>query len=388
MDIKSLTSEIKSSALALGFHAAGITSVEPFKMDEKRLEVWIDGGSVAGLQYMRDSREMRAKPLQLMPEARSILSLAVSYYNGEFDPLPQGHGRIARYAWGRDYHEVIPPRLDQVVKEAERIAGRGIQARCFTDAVPLLERAAGKRAGIGRAGLNTLLINDRFGSWIFLAEILWDLELTPDPRETRACLSANDCIRKCPTNALVAYRVDAGKCISYHTIENHGVIERSLRKRFGDWLYGCDVCQEVCPHNNRIERTDWTEFQPASGAGQSLSLLEVLDIPDEDHFQSRFAGTPLLRTGRRGLVRNACIVAANIRFEAAVPGISSLAEGDPDPVVRTHAVGALAEFSTQAHRATIEKALKDPADEVQAEAAAILAEAGSSGPTPTSTARD
>ncbi len=372
MNVTALTKEIKERAFALGFHAVGVSDVGPWQLEARRLSNWIEGGSAARLDYVTKTQDLRARPEGLLEGARSLLSLAVSYYSGEFDPLPEGHGRVARYAWGRDYHEVIPPKLSQLVREAERIAGRSITARWFTDAVPLLERAAARRAAVGRVGLNTLLITDRFGSWVFLADILWDLELERDARDDRACMSTQDCIRRCPTNAITPYRVDAGRCISYHTIENRGVIDRALRRNFGDWLFGCDVCQEVCPHNHHVPSTDWTEFHPKAGVGQSLPLQEVLSIADDDSYRQRFAGTALLRTGRRGLVRNACIVAANLKYEPAIPNIKSLARSDSDPVVRAHAIGALGEFDVHLHRDLIEKGLHDPAEEVRAESDSAL----------------
>jgi epoxyqueuosine reductase len=311
-----------------------------------------------------------------LAEARSIISLAVNYYSGDFDSAPRGHGRVARYAWGLDYHEVIPPRLWQLVGEIEKLVGHKVSARCFTDAVPLLERAVARRAGIGRVGLNSCLITDEFGSWVFLSEVLLDLELTPDSEDARVCLSTLDCIKRCPTGAIVQpYVVDARRCISYHTIENRAVIPRQLRRQMGDWLFGCDVCQEVCPHNNHLPITSWREFHPESGVGKTLLLDDVLRLDSDEAFRERFRHTALLRTKRRGLVRNAAIVAANTRYEEAIPRLRELVLSDPDEIIRGHAVWALAELDGNNSLASIEKARRDSSEFVRTEVQNALMQA-------------
>lgn len=365
----SLSEKVKERARALGFHRVGIARVAPLVEAERRYHEWLDAQQAAALGYMIESRSRRAHPEQLMPDAQTILSLAVSYYSGDFDSVPPGHGRLARYAWGRDYHEVIPPRLWQLVGEIEQLVGRPVRARCFTDAVPLLERAVAARAGIGRLGWNSCLITEEWGSWVFLGEILLDVALEPDEPDRRVCFSTRDCLSSCPTGAIPRpFVVDARRCISYHTIENRGMIPRELRPLIGDWLFGCDVCQEVCPHNRRVPLTSWREFHPESGVGKTLAVKEVLALDSDERFRQRFRHTALLRARRRGLVRNAAIVAANTGFDDVLPMLSRLITSDPDEIIRAHAVWAASVLAGASVRPVIERARHDPSPLVRDEA--------------------
>jgi epoxyqueuosine reductase len=360
MTIEGLTAQVKQQARQVGFDAVGIIRVEPLPDEERRYLQWLEQGMAADIEYLQHNPTLRSRPNDLVPGARSIISLAVNYYNGEFGEVGPGAGRIARYAWGRDYHEVIPPRLWELVARIEGLVGHKVNARCFVDAVPLLERAVARRAGVGRVGLNSCIITDRFGSWVFLSEILLDVELAPDQEDERTCLNTLDCLKMCPTGAIPQpYTVDARRCISYHTIENRGAIEREMRPLIGDWLFGCDVCQEVCPHNDRLPLTSWPEFRPEAGVGKTLSITDVLAITSDDVFRHRFRGTALLRAKRRGLVRTAAVVAANKRYEPAVPLLQQLALSDHDPIVRGHAVWALSHFPSRQTRQILNRALND-----------------------------
>ncbi|MBI3949391.1 MAG: tRNA epoxyqueuosine(34) reductase QueG [Acidobacteria bacterium] len=373
MMIEQLTATVKEQARRLGFNAVGVIRVEPLTDEERCYLKWIEDGMSADMAYLQCQPTLRARPNELAPTARSIISLAVNYYSGEFDPLKPGEGRIARYAWGLDYHEVIPPTLWALVASIENLVGRKVKARCFVDAVPLLERAVARRAGLGRIGFNSCLITDRFGSWVFLSDILLDVELAPDEEDARTCLSTFDCIINCPTGAIPEpYVVDARRCISYQTIENRGIIPRHMRPLMGDWLFGCDVCQEVCPHNRVLLKTTWKEFYPESGVGKTLSIHEVLSIHSDEIFRHRFRHTALLRTKRRGLVRNATIVAANTKHEPAIPLLKNLIESDPDPIIRGHAVWALGQFSGGQFATVLEQALKDEDPFVRQEAQAAM----------------
>ena len=218
--------------------------------------------------YMTRRPELHAHPRSLVTYALSLITLAVDYY-AESPAFEHEHryGRVARYAWGRDYHDVVKPRLQALVSKIEHIATRPIHARCFVDAVPLLERAVASRAGIGFFGKNTNLLQPRGGSWFFLSEILLDLELPADNHEIKiSCGTCHRCIDACPTNAFAGpYRLDSRRCISYLTIENNGAIPRELRMGLGDWIFGCDVCQDVCPFN----KGKWT-------GGEDFPGLEAL----------------------------------------------------------------------------------------------------------------
>jgi epoxyqueuosine reductase len=373
MTIEQLTAKVKEQARRRGFDAVGVIRVEPLTEEERRYLKWIEDGLSADMAYLQRQPTLRARPNELAPTARSIISLAVNYYSGEFDRVSPGQGRIARYAWGLDYHEVIPPKLGALVACIESLVDRKVTARCFVDAVPLLERAVARRAGLGRIGYNSCLITDRFGSWVFLSDILIDVELMPDREDDRTCLSTFDCIIDCPTGAIPEpYVVDARRCISYQTIENRGVIPRDARPLMGDWLFGCDVCQEVCPHNRALPKTTWKEFHPQAGVGKTLSLNDVLSINSDEAFRDRFRHTALLRTKRRGLARNATIVAANTKYEAAIPLLINLAQSDPDPIVRGHAVWALAQFSDKRLTTVVDQRRKDEDPFVRQEAQAVM----------------
>lgn len=378
MRIEQLTAEVKQQARQLGFDAVGVTRIVPLSDDERCYLTWLEDGMAADLTYMQRNPTLRARPQQLAPTARSIISLAVNYYSGEFDERRPGEGRIARYAWGLDYHYVIPPKLWALVARIEELLGRKVTARCFTDAVPLLERAVACRAGLGRIGYNSCLITDQFGSWVFLSDILLDVELAPDAPDTRVCIGALDCIAQCPTSAIARpYVVDARRCISYHTIENRGVIPRQLRPLLGDWLFGCDVCQEVCPHNRQLPETRWSEFRPQSGVGKTLRVEEALGIQSDEAFAQRFRHTALRRAKRRGLARNAAIVAANTNYEPAIPLLARLAQSDPDPIIRGHAVWALGQFPISTWRPVVERCLNDDNPFVREEAMIALGVIGS-----------
>lgn len=266
--MRELVTQIKNAAGELGFEVAGIASVEPLERDDVAYHKWCEQGYAAGMDYMTRRPELHAHPRALVSYAQSVMTLAVDYATAA-PAFEHEHrfGRVARYAWGLDYHDVLKPRLQALTGRIEEIAGREIHARCFVDAVPLLERAVAVRAGLGFFGKNTNLLQPRNGSWFFLSEILLDLELPADNREIKvSCGSCRRCIDACPTDAFPApYVLDSRKCISYLTIENKGEIPRELRAAVGDWVFGCDVCQEVCPFNRFASDTRWPEFHPEAG---------------------------------------------------------------------------------------------------------------------------
>ena len=372
--------QIKQAARELGFELAGIASVEPLERDYIAFHQWCDQGFAAGMDYMTRRPERHAHPRTLVPYAQSLITLAVDYATAA--PVfehEHRYGRVARYAWGLDYHDVVKPRLKTLVSKIEGIVGHGIHARCFVDAVPLLERALAARAGLGFFGKNTNLLQPRSGSWFFLSEILLDLELTADNREIKvSCGSCHRCLDACPTDAFPApYQLDSRKCISYLTIENKGAIPRELRAAIGDWVFGCDVCQDVCPFNRFASDTRWPEFRPEAGVGPRLDLVEVLSIASDDEFRARFRGTPLTRPKRRGLLRNAAVAAANVGATAAVPLMIERIENDPEGLIRGHCLWALGQLDSRRAAPNAERALKgDPDPLVLEEAKMILSAAG------------
>jgi epoxyqueuosine reductase len=394
--VSALDAQIKRAARELGFEVIGMTSVAPLERDDEFFRKWREAGFAADMHYMTRRTELHAHPKRLVPQAATLITLAVNYYV-ELPPFQHEnrYGRVARYAWGLDYHEVVKPRLLALASEIEKLAGRMIYSRCFVDAVPLLERAVAARAGLGFFGKNTNILQPQGGSWFFLAEIIVDLELPTDEREVKvSCGTCHRCLDACPTDAFAgAYKLDSRRCISYLTIEHKGAIPLELRAGLGEWLVGCDVCQEmrpdvtkhsslpvivrgqselVCPFNRFAKQTTWQAFHPDAGAGRQLDLVDLLSIDNDETFRRRFKGTPLTRPKRRGLLRNTAVVAANIGCTAAVPILIERIEHDPEPLIRSHALWALTRLDEQKARFYIERLLSDPDPLVQDEAALLV----------------
>jgi len=374
--VSALVTQIKQAAREIGFEVAGIASVEPLERDDAAFHQWCEAGYAAGMDYMTRRRELHAHPRALVSRARSLITLAVDHYaEAPAFEHEARYGRVARYAWGLDYHDVVRPRLHALVSKIENLVGREVHARCFVDAVPLLERAVAARAGLGFFGKNTNLIQPRGGSWFFLSEILLDLDLPADAQEIKvSCGTCRRCIDACPTDAFVApYQLDSNRCISYLTIENKGAIQREMRTAVGEWVFGCDVCQDVCPFNRFADETRWPEFKTTAGAGPRLDLIEVLSIATDEEFRHRFRGTPLTRPKRRGLLRNAAVVAANVGATAAVPALSERIEHDPEPLIRSHALWAISRLDEKRARLLSERVFRnDPDASVREEATLAL----------------
>ena len=347
-------------ARAAGFDLVGVTGAEPLRKGGERLTQWQEAGMAADMGFMHRPAALLADPKRLQGSARSVVSLGVSYYPGDH-PVNEGGGRVARYAWGEDYHVVIKERLKALRAELEEALGCRIKARAFTDAVPLLERSAAQHAGLGFFGRNSCLINGEIGSYFFIADLIVDLELEPDVGGTGTCGKCTRCMKGCPTGAIKAPGVvDARLCISYLTIENKGPIPRELREKVGDWAFGCDVCQEVCPYNKRKATvSSWPEFSEGVGAGPYLAIPEVLEIREDEEFEARFAGTPLTRPGRAGLLRNCCVAAGNLGLREAVPSLIKCLKEDESPLVRGHAAWALGEIGGKDARIALEGALRE-----------------------------
>jgi epoxyqueuosine reductase len=333
---------LEERAREAGFDLVGVASAEPLREGGERLREWQEAGMAADMGYMHRPVELLSDPKKLQKSARSVVSLGVSYYPGDH-PENEGAGRVARYAWGRDYHEVIKARLFRLREDLEDVLGVRIKARGFTDAVPLLERSAAQHAGLGFFGRNSCLINGEVGSYFFIADLIVDLELKPDLPGAGTCGRCTRCMDRCPTGAIKAPGVvDARLCISYLTIENRGEIPRELREKVGDWAFGCDVCQEVCPYNKtKASKSRWPEFSAEAGHGPYLKIEEVLEIRTDEEFEERFAGTPLTRPGREGLLRNCCVAAGNLKLEEAVPALVLALREDSSALVRGHAAWAL-----------------------------------------------
>jgi epoxyqueuosine reductase len=335
-----LKERIKDKAHQLGFVLAGVTTPEP-PPHYSTFENWLAQGQHGTMGYLADerSRTRRANPLEILPECKSILVLATPYS----PPLPMGEGlgvRVASYAWGADYHDVLPARMQELVQFIEEQVGGPVRNRYYTDTGPILERDLAQRAGIGWIGKNTCLINPKQGSYFLLSEILLDLPLEPDlPMVTDHCGTCTRCITACPTQCILPNRtLDARRCISYLTIELKDDISTDLRPLIGDWAFGCDICQMVCPWNRFA-----VEGDSAFGTqNPSRSLTEELGLTPQE-FNQRFRHTPIKRAKRRGYRRNVAVALGNTAGWHALPVLNNALE-DPEPMVREHAKWALEEI--------------------------------------------
>jgi epoxyqueuosine reductase len=359
MDSSLLTQELKSAAGRLGFELAGVCpAVSPDGL--ARFQQWLGAGYAGEMEYLPRRAEAYAHPRHVLDGVRSLLLLACNYRNVEPAAPQRGRGRVSRYAWGTDYHELIRGRLSQL---ADFLHSRAPQAqtRTVVDTAPLLEREFAQLAGLGWIGKNTLLLNRRAGSWFFLAALLTDLELEYDlPQATDHCGTCRACLDACPTGAFVdAYVLDPRKCISYLTIESRQPIPRQLREPLGDWLFGCDVCQEVCPWNHRAPVSEASGFEPLDGL-TDCELGKLFEL-DDDGFRARFRHTPLWRPKRRGLLRNAAIVLGNQR---PPDGCTALVRGlnDCESLVRGAAAWALGRYRTEEARSALENRLASETD--------------------------
>lgn len=385
MAASTLSGELKSYARSVGFDLVGITTAEPFADAERALVERIDSGLMRGLAWFTaDRARFAADPRNHLPDAQSIVSLGMSYLStgagpgeGQTSPptvgsvgprLRQGDdgslsGVVARYAWGSDYHRVVGDRLKLVAKWLSSHSGATRPTRLFVDTGRVIERAVAQRAGLGWFGKNTNILTRGYGSWVFLSEILTDARLEPDEPSRARCGSCCRCLEACPTGAIVAPGVlDNARCISFLTVELRGWIPRDLRSAMGTRVFGCDVCQDVCPVNRKARAGDHPEFAPSRGIGPSPSLLPLLRLAPGE-FHARFEGTPIVRAKRGGLLRNAAVALGNLGAKAAVPALAE-AIGDPDPVVRGHSAWALGRIGGRQARAALEDALgreEDPA---------------------------
>jgi epoxyqueuosine reductase len=334
---------------------------------------WVDAGLNGGMAYLAQERHIapRRDPALLLPGVRSILSLAFPYPNPASLVEPQDdhlYGRIASYAWTEDYHLTLPLRLDAWMKDLAASLGREIHWRSLTDSAPVLERGLAARGGLGWIGRNGCLIHPQRGSYSLLAEIYTDLEyealqeLLPDeaPVLSDHCGSCRRCIDACPTGCIRSDRtLDAGRCISYLTIEHKGSIPRNLRGKMGNWVFGCDVCQAVCPWNIRFAKKNPPSELAIPGPFPDLAAeLELTTW----HFKQKYQRTPVLRAKRGGYLRNVCIALGNSGDREAVPVLEQVLSEEVEPLVRSSAAWALSRLGGSSTRETLCKALKAEMD--------------------------
>jgi epoxyqueuosine reductase len=344
--METLEDRLRQQARALGFELVGIAPASPAD-GFARLRDWLARGFAGTMDFLQRHADAHCHPAAILPEVRSVVMVGLNYKPAaEDDPPGGGRGRVARYARGADYHDVLRERLGRLLGwlQGERPGCRG---RAVVDTAPLLERDFARRAGLGWFGKNTMLLNQRLGSYFFLGALLVDLALEPDaPFESAHCGTCTACLDACPTAAFAGPGLlDARRCISYLTIELKGQVPEDLRPGLGDWVFGCDICQEVCPWNRKAPPgTD-----PALGATadlESLDLAALLGMSAEE-FRRRFRGTALTRAKRRGLLRNAALVLGNAGDPAALPALRR-ARDDPEPLVREAAAWAIARIEEKA----------------------------------------
>ena len=336
--------EITERAHELGFDIVRFTTADRFPETQKVLEERIEAGLLSGLTWFTTERaSIAGNPRNLMPSAQTVVSLGISYLSDDaILPSEPGlpRGRVARYAWGLDYHEVFKEKLWALHSFVQERLGREVEARALVDTARIVDRAVAQRAGLGWYGKNTNLLNREFGSWVLLGELLLDVALPPDDAVRTNCGSCSRCMPACPTGALIAPGVlDNNKCISYLTIELRGPIPRELRPSVGDWVFGCDICQDVCPVNRKAKAMSHIEFAPRQGIGPSPSLIELLDITEEK-FKAKFRRSPVKRTKWAGMRRNAAVALGNIGDPEAVPALVRALGSEP-ALVRGHAAWAL-----------------------------------------------
>jgi epoxyqueuosine reductase len=364
LSTQDLTARVKAEAKRIGFDLVGVTGpASPSHLDV--YHQWLTEGRHGSMNYLADERALkrRSDPLQILPECQSIITVAVNYFPGDHQHA-ENTPRVAAYAQGDDYHDVLIERLEQLARFIETQAGGSVPYRKYSDTGPLLEREFAQRSGLGWIGKNTCLINHSHGSYLLLAELLLGVQLEPDaPFDEDRCGTCTRCVDACPTSCILPDRtIDARLCISYLTIEHRDFVPHELREKIGDWLFGCDICQQVCPWNRFSLPTKDPAFQTRS----------FLKPPDIERFLNLapgswakpLHGSPLLRPRRRGLVRNAAIVAGNHRDQDTIHRLTELIQHDPEHLVRGHAAWALGQIGGTSARIALREAKESETDPV------------------------
>jgi len=329
---------IKIRAQELGLDVCGITSADPAR-HAAFYRQWTNEGKAGEMQWMAREPERRSDPGKVLPGAKSIIVAGLNYWQ----PQPKGRGRIARYALGEDYHDIL---LEKLKTLAGEMTGSGAKAKVYVDTGPILEKPLAERAGVGWQGKSTMLIHPKLGPWLLLGEIITTLELEPNAPQNDHCGTCTQCITACPTGAITApYQMDARRCIAYLTIELKGSIPEEMRPLIGDRVYGCDECLDVCPWNRFAQTTHEARFlakDEDNGRDQLHALLEI----SQPEFKRRFAKSPILRVKRRGLLRNVCVVLGNIGTADDLPALEKAALHE-EPLVREHAVWAIKQINAR-----------------------------------------
>ncbi len=374
----SLSERIKEEAQRLGFAIVGVSPLRAPRHEQSFAE-WLRQGFAGELAYMERTEELRREPHKLVPWAVSVVSVGMNYLT----PFPRPpssdapKGWISRYAWGDDYHDVMQRRLESLLAAIQELSAEPVQGKAFVDSGPVLERDHAGIAGLGWIGKNTQLISPQKGSWFFLGELFLSIPLAYDRPMRDRCGKCDLCLKACPTAAFVGpYVLDARRCISYLTIELKGWMPRHLRPLVGNHVFGCDICQEVCPYNVKAEPTAESAYAPRAGL-YAPDLIALLALTEEE-FRRRFLGSPILRAKRRGFLRNVAVALGNIQNVEAVPALAGALD-DQEPMVRGHAAWALGRIgSAPALEALKRRARVEDDAQVKNEIAAAIDEAPSS----------
>ena len=354
IDATKLSARIKEEAQRLGFALVGISEVK-LPPHEESFARWLRQGLAGELDYMKRTEALRRDPEKLVPWAVSVISVGMNYYTAFPRPeqVNEAKGWISRYAWGDDYHDMMKDKLEALLIRVQELYPVPVQGRAFVDSGPVLERDLAGVAGLGWIGKNTHLISPRKGSWFFLGELFVDLPLAYDRPIRDRCGRCELCLKACPTDAFIGpYVLDARRCISYLTIELKGWMPRHLRPLVGNHVFGCDICQEVCPYNVKAKASPEDAYQPRAGlhAPQLIPLLAL----DRDEFGRRFKGSPILRAKRRGFLRNVAVALGNLKCLEAVPALIRALD-DEEPLVRGHAAWALGQIGSQSAMDALEE---------------------------------
>jgi epoxyqueuosine reductase len=337
-----LKKKLSAFARELGFDSCRVAASAP-PPHAGEFRHWLRDGASGEMSYMERGEEKRCDPQKVLPGARSVIVMALNYFQDVGTGVPPAnsrigaaHGRIARYAWGDDYHDLIAAKLGEIDRFLRDFGG---QQKCYVDTGPILERDHAAQAGIGWHGKSTMLIDERLGTWFFLAEVLTTLELPPDKPAPDRCGTCERCIKACPTEAITApHRLDARRCISYLTIELKGSIPLEFRALIGNRIFGCDDCLDACPWNRFAQVSRETAFS-ARRSTAGMSLRDYLKLSDSE-FRALFKNSPIKRIKRCGFLRNVCVALGNVGDLSDLPALEH-ATADPDPLVAEHAAWAI-----------------------------------------------
>ena len=345
-----MKAEIIKKARELGFDECRVTTAEP-PPHADAFRDWIAAGRHGAMGYLERNAFKRVDPNEVLAGAKSVIVLAAAYRaEKETKAATERCGLIARYAQHTDYHDVLAPRLRELTEFVNALGGPETKSLWYVDTGPLLERDLAQRAGVGFAGKHTNLISRHMGNWLFLSQIITTLELPPDEPEKNRCGTCTRCIEVCPTQAITGpFQLDARRCISYLTIELKGSIPEEFRSAIGNRIYGCDICLEVCPWN-RFAKEGAIMKEHERAALDQPGLIELLAL-DDAGFKQRFAGTPLLRTRRRGVLRNVCVALGNVGDETALPALERAAD-DGEPLITEHARWAIEQIRRRMNQAS------------------------------------